>query len=102
MGFVSWNYRLVLPVIMTALSTVIRKTPFLIVLSLNVIYYIYVYMMFKTVPFNLHESNFQSLMMHADYVTVVGFRVISRDNLSHRLFLLLRELRSCCNCYIRR
>jgi len=29
--------------------------------------------MFYTVPFNLLDSNFQSLMMHADYVTVVGF-----------------------------
>jgi len=82
MSFVSWNYRLVLPVLMTALPTVIRKTPFLIVLSLNVIYYIYIYiyMMFKTVLFNLHESNFQSLMMHADDVTVVGFRVTFGDN----------------------
>jgi hypothetical protein len=43
MGFVSCNYRLVLPVIMTTLQTVIRKTPFLVVLSLNVIYYICVY-----------------------------------------------------------
>jgi len=84
MGFVSWNYRLVLPVIMmTALSIVVRKTPFLIVLSLNVIYCIYIYicMMFKTVPFNMHESNFQSLMMHANYVTVVGFGVTFWDNL---------------------
>lgn len=37
-------------------------------------------MMFKTVLFNLHESNFQSLMIHADDVTVVGFRVTFGDN----------------------
>jgi uncharacterized membrane protein len=38
-------------------------------------------LMIETVPFTLHESNFQSLMMHADYVTVVGFRVTFWDNL---------------------
>jgi len=37
-------------------------------------------MMFKTVLFNLHESNFHSLLMHAHDVTVVGFRVTFGDN----------------------
>ena len=42
-------------------------------------------MMFKTVPFNLHVSNFQSLMMHVDYMTVVGFRVTFGYNLSQTI-----------------
>jgi len=104
MGFVSWNYQLVLPVTMTSLPTVIRKTPFLIVLSLNVIYYVYIYMMmmFKTVPFNLHESNFQSLMMHADNVTVVGFRVTFWDNLCQTICFYCYENRVHVSIYIRR
>jgi len=58
-----------------------NSIPYCFKLKCNILYiYIYIYMMFKTVLFNLHESNFQSLMMHADDVTVVGFRVTFGDN----------------------
>jgi len=78
-----------------------NSIPYCFKLKCNILYiYIYIRMMFKTVPFNLHESNFQSLMMHADYVTVVGFRVTFWDNLCQTFFLLIRELRSCSNCHI--